>query len=276
MSGPARRSTARRWSAATPSTSPTASCRCCRSGISNDLCSLRPGENRPCARRAHGARPPTGASCATASTACLMRSAAKLAYQQAQAAIDGQPDDTTGPLLEHVLKPLWAAYRCARKAPRRARRRWISTCPSARSCCSQDGTVDRVVAAAAARCAPADRGVHDPRQRRGRRDAGGEEDRRCSTASTTSPRWRSCGRSREFLATIDIKLTAPGRAAAGRSSTASWTARRRRRARSASINEVVLRTPGAGRVRRRELSAISASTCAATRISPRRSAAMPT
>ena len=28
----------------------------------------------------------------------MMRSAAKLAYQQAQAAIDGRPDDTTGPL----------------------------------------------------------------------------------------------------------------------------------------------------------------------------------
>ena len=45
----------------------------------------------------------------------LMRSAAKLAYEQAQAAIDGQPDDKTGPLLEPVLKPLWAAYACLKK-----------------------------------------------------------------------------------------------------------------------------------------------------------------
>ena len=30
----------------------------------------------------------------------MMRSAAKLSYQQAQAAIDGTPDDTTRPLLE--------------------------------------------------------------------------------------------------------------------------------------------------------------------------------
>ncbi|MCC7266056.1 MAG: RNB domain-containing ribonuclease, partial [Caulobacteraceae bacterium] len=41
----------------------------------------------------------------------LMRSSAKVSYEQAQAAIDGQPDDTTGPILEPILKPLWAAYR---------------------------------------------------------------------------------------------------------------------------------------------------------------------
>jgi ribonuclease R len=41
----------------------------------------------------------------------LFRSAAKLSYQQAQAAIDGRPDDKTSPLLGPVLNPLWAAYR---------------------------------------------------------------------------------------------------------------------------------------------------------------------
>jgi ribonuclease R len=40
----------------------------------------------------------------------LMRSAAALAYEQAQAAIDGKPDDVTGPLHEPVLLPLWGAY----------------------------------------------------------------------------------------------------------------------------------------------------------------------
>ena len=40
----------------------------------------------------------------------MMRSAAKLAYEEAQAAIDGKPDEVTGPLLEPVLKPLWGAY----------------------------------------------------------------------------------------------------------------------------------------------------------------------
>ena len=45
-----------------------------------------------------------------------MRSAAKLSYRQAQDAIDGRPDDKTGPLLEPVLKPLWEAYRAVSKA----------------------------------------------------------------------------------------------------------------------------------------------------------------
>jgi ribonuclease R len=46
-----------------------------------------------------------------------MRSAAKLSYEQAQAAIDGvappdgQDADKAGPLLDPILKPLWAAFR---------------------------------------------------------------------------------------------------------------------------------------------------------------------
>ena len=36
----------------------------------------------------------------------MFRSAAKLSYQQVQAAIDGRPDDKTGPILEPILKPL--------------------------------------------------------------------------------------------------------------------------------------------------------------------------
>ena len=77
--------------------------------ISNNLCSLREGENRACLvvrmifdkdgnKRSH------------AFMRAMMRSAAKLSYQEAQAAIDGQPSDKAGPLLERVLKPLWAAY----------------------------------------------------------------------------------------------------------------------------------------------------------------------
>jgi ribonuclease R len=40
----------------------------------------------------------------------LMRSAAGVSYEQAQAAIDGQPDDKAGAILESVLRPLWAGY----------------------------------------------------------------------------------------------------------------------------------------------------------------------
>ena len=51
----------------------------------------------------------------------MMRSAAKLAYPQAQAAIDGRPDEVTAPLLEAVLRPLWAAYAALKKRARGAR-----------------------------------------------------------------------------------------------------------------------------------------------------------
>ena len=41
----------------------------------------------------------------------MMRSAARLTYNRVQRAMDGHPDEETGPLLEPVLKPLYGAYR---------------------------------------------------------------------------------------------------------------------------------------------------------------------
>src|ERR1700729_4070592 len=81
--------------------------------ISNDLCSLRPNEDRPAlAVKLHiDAR---GRKTRHTFHRIMMRSAAKLSYEQAQAAIDGRPDETTGPLLENVLRPLWAAYRAVK------------------------------------------------------------------------------------------------------------------------------------------------------------------
>jgi len=77
--------------------------------LSNGLCSLREGENRACiaVRMVFDAE---GPKLSHRFVRGLMRSAAKLSYEQAQAAIDGLPDDVTGPLLEPVLRPLWAAY----------------------------------------------------------------------------------------------------------------------------------------------------------------------
>jgi ribonuclease R len=48
-----------------------------------------------------------------------MRSAVKLSYQEAQAAIDGQPSEKAAPFLESALKPLWAAYHCCDQARKR-------------------------------------------------------------------------------------------------------------------------------------------------------------
>ena len=58
----------------------------------------------------------TAASARTRFHRILMRSAAKLNYAQAQAAIDGRPDDTTGPLLDPILKPLYDAYAIVKRA----------------------------------------------------------------------------------------------------------------------------------------------------------------
>ena len=83
--------------------------------ISNDLCSLREGELRPALACVmvfdrHGKKQ------SHQFHRVAMRSAAKLAYEEAQAAIDGRRDAKTDGLLEGVLKPLWAAYRCLKKA----------------------------------------------------------------------------------------------------------------------------------------------------------------
>jgi ribonuclease R len=82
--------------------------------LSNGLCSLREGESRACmaVRMVFGA---DGRKRSHRFVRGLMRSAAKLSYEQAQAAIDGEPDDKTGPLLETVLKPLWGAYLTLKK-----------------------------------------------------------------------------------------------------------------------------------------------------------------
>jgi ribonuclease R len=77
--------------------------------ISNDACSLREGEPRSTlvARMRFAA---DGRKIAHSFHRAIIRSAAKLSYQAAQAAIDGNPDDKARPLVETVLRPLWAAY----------------------------------------------------------------------------------------------------------------------------------------------------------------------
>jgi ribonuclease R len=72
-----------------------------------------------------------------------MRSAAKLHYAQAQAAIDGGPDDTTGPLLEPILQPLYDAYAVVKKA-RDDREPLDLDLPERKILLKADGTVDRV------------------------------------------------------------------------------------------------------------------------------------
>jgi ribonuclease R len=83
--------------------------------LSNDLCSLKEGVDRPClaVRMVFDA---DGQKRDHRFMRAMMRSAAKLAYPEAQAAIDGQPTEKTEPLLDTVLRPLWAAYEAVHKA----------------------------------------------------------------------------------------------------------------------------------------------------------------
>ena len=130
--------------------------------ISNDLCSLRPNEDRP-ALALRAVVDAQGRALRHSFHRVMMRSAAKLAYAQAQAAIDGRPDDATGPLLDPVLRPLYAAY----DALKRARDARASAGP--RFARAQDPAEARRHrrprgGAPPPRGAPAHRGVHDPRQ----------------------------------------------------------------------------------------------------------------
>ena len=111
--------------------------------ISNDLCSLREGEARP-ALAVRMRFTSGGRKIGHSFHRVMMRSAARLSYEQAQAAIDGRPDDKTGPLLEPVLRPLWNAYSVLKRG-REAREPLELDLPERKIILKPDGTVDRVV-----------------------------------------------------------------------------------------------------------------------------------
>lgn len=83
--------------------------------LSNDLCSLNPKVNRACLA-AHMRIDDQGRLLDYTFVRGLMKSAARLTYEQVEAAIQGQPDDDTAPLLDSVIKPLYQAYHVLDKA----------------------------------------------------------------------------------------------------------------------------------------------------------------
>jgi len=83
--------------------------------LSGDLCSLHQDVDRACLAvemRFDAFGQKTGHKFVRA----LMRSRASLSYGQVQAAIDGAPDAQTAPLLDTVLRPLYAAYEALKHA----------------------------------------------------------------------------------------------------------------------------------------------------------------
>lgn len=111
--------------------------------ISNDLCSLKEGVDRPAmaVRMVYSAE---GRKIGHTFHRIMMKSTARLSYQQAQAAFDGNPDDQTTLLLESVLTPLWNAYRILARG--RDRRQPLDLdMPERKLRLKQDGTVDKVI-----------------------------------------------------------------------------------------------------------------------------------
>jgi ribonuclease R len=111
--------------------------------ISNDLCSLIEGEDRPCLAvrmviDRHGQKK------SHTFMRGMMRSAAKLSYQEAQAAIDGKVSEKCAPLMETVLRPLWAAYDLM-AAARDKRQPLDLDLPERKILIDQTGNVARVV-----------------------------------------------------------------------------------------------------------------------------------
>ncbi|WP_058245646.1 ribonuclease R [Tropicibacter naphthalenivorans] len=86
--------------------------------LSGDLCSLHEGVPRACiaVRMKIDAE---GNKLGQTFMRGLMRSPASLNYKEVQAAYDGQPNDKTGPLLDPVIRPLYAAYEALRSARQR-------------------------------------------------------------------------------------------------------------------------------------------------------------
>jgi ribonuclease R len=111
--------------------------------ISNDLCSLKEGVDRP-ALAVRMIYSKDGNKISHTFHRVMMKSAAKLSYNQAQAAIDGAPDDATGPLVETILRPLWDAYTLLRRA-RDKRQPLELDMPERKLLLKPDGTVDKVI-----------------------------------------------------------------------------------------------------------------------------------
>jgi ribonuclease R len=111
--------------------------------ISNDLCSLRENQVRP-ALAVRMWFSPEGRKVRHEFHRIAMRSHARLSYPQAQAAIDGNADDKTAPILETVLKPLWESWRCLHRG-REAREPLELDLPERKILLKEDGTVDRVI-----------------------------------------------------------------------------------------------------------------------------------
>jgi ribonuclease R len=83
--------------------------------LSNNLCSLRPNEDRACLA-VDMIIDKGGKIKSYRFKRALMRSCARLTYEQVELAINGKADATTEPLLADVITPLYGCYKTLKKA----------------------------------------------------------------------------------------------------------------------------------------------------------------
>src|SRR5579859_3102395 len=110
--------------------------------LSNGWCSLKPDEERPC-MAVEMRFDAEGNKTSHKFVRGLMKSAARTTYTQVQKAMDGEPDELTGPLVDPVLKPLYGAWAALSKA--RSRRGVLELdIPERKVVIGADGQVERV------------------------------------------------------------------------------------------------------------------------------------
>ncbi|MGI9525235.1 MAG: ribonuclease R [Hyphomicrobiaceae bacterium] len=110
--------------------------------ISNDLCSLREGEDRPCLA-VQIIFDKSGTKRSHTFTRAIMRSAKKLTYEEAQRVFDGQIENGVDQPVVSVLNMLWRAFHSIRKA--RARRAPLDLeIPERKIILDTNGNVERV------------------------------------------------------------------------------------------------------------------------------------
>jgi ribonuclease R len=110
--------------------------------LSGDLCSLHEGVPRACIAvrmviDAHGVK------ISHRFVRGLMRSPASLNYQEVQAGMDGDANDKVAPLMEDVIRPLYAAYE-ALVAARKRRQPLDLDLPERKIVLAEDGTVKSI------------------------------------------------------------------------------------------------------------------------------------
>ncbi|OPB29565.1 ribonuclease R [Bartonella sp. WD12.1] len=111
--------------------------------ISNNLCSLLEGKDRP-ALAVRMIFDANGNKRKHSFHRIIMRTVAKLSYQEVQCAIEGNTNEKTAPLLENILQPLWSAY-IKLKIARNRRKPLELEVPEKKIILDQNGHIKNVV-----------------------------------------------------------------------------------------------------------------------------------